>query len=132
MPSHQQSPIVTAGRLRKRSRFGAYPHSSEPSGAGTSAMARPYLGCTGAFGISGEMVLDGFDTRRVLGRNPQRTAFLVVFHKTPEMYDAILDDDVFQKHTRPRLRIEFGEKPLTNRAIIKAGRFGNIARRESL
>ena len=78
------------------------------------------------------MIFDSFDTRSVLSCNPQRKVFLVVLHKTPEMYDAIFDNDVFQQHMRPRLRIEFGKKPLTNRAIIKAGRFGNIARRESL
>ena len=78
------------------------------------------------------MILDGFDTWRVLGRNPQRAPFLLVLHKAPEMYDAILDNDVLQQRTRPRLRIEIGEKPLTNRAIIKAGRSGDIDCGESL
>jgi hypothetical protein len=78
------------------------------------------------------MILDSFDTRRVLRRNLQRTPFLLVLYKTPEMYDAILDNDVFQEHMRPRLHIEIGEKPLTNCAIIKAGRPRNIDCRESL
>ena len=78
------------------------------------------------------MILDSFDTRRVLSCNAQRTAFLLILHKTPQMYDAIIDNDVLKERMCPRLRIEFGEKPLTNSAIIKAGRFGNIGRREGL
>src|SRR5688572_20385902 len=48
------------------------------------------------------------------------------------MHDAVLDKDVLQDQTRPRLRIELGKKSLSNRAIIETGRLGNIARCESL
>ena len=69
---------------------------------------------------------------RVLGYNSQRAPFFLVLYKTSEMDDAILDKDVLQAQIRPSVRIELGKKSLSNRAIIEAGRLGNITRCESL
>src|SRR6266540_3726914 len=83
-------------------------------------------------GPRSSVIFDAFDTRNVLGRQPPGMTFVLALHKSREMNDAILHDDILAEQMRPAPPFNLGKKPLANGTVISSYRCSNIGRRQSL
>ena len=67
------------------------------------------------------MVFDALHPRDAFGGDDKRPLFLVGLIRRPQMYNAVFHRDVGGGDLGPFLRLQLGQEPIADRAIIGLG-----------